>query len=79
VGTLTYVLDGKTTTRHSVELPWSETVHVPPRAGGHSFDLRTRHVNGTAGFAVYVDGHSMGGTSCSGTDCSGDSGGSIPD
>lgn len=79
VASITYVIDGKKTTERSVTLPWRKTVHVPPRVGGHTWDLETHHASGTSTDVVYVDGGAFGGGSCSGTDCDGGSSGSIPD
>lgn len=79
VASITYVIDGKKTTERSVELPWRKTVHVPPRVGGHTWDLKTHDARGTSTTVVYVDGNAYGGGSCSGTNCDGGSGGSISD
>jgi hypothetical protein len=79
VGAITYVIDGRTTTERSVTLPWRRTVQVPPRDGGHTWDLKTHQGNGTSTTVVYVDGSAFGGSSCSGTNCDGGSSGSISD
>jgi len=79
VASITYVIDGEKTTERSVTLPWRKTVHVPPRAGGHTWNLETHHARGTSTAVVYVDGGSFGGGSCSGTNCDGGSSGSIRD
>lgn len=79
VASITYVIDGEKATERSVTLPWRKTVHVPPRVGGHTWDLETHHARGTSTAVVYVDGGSFGGGSCSGTNCDGGSSGSIPD
>ncbi|GLY77319.1 hypothetical protein [Actinoallomurus iriomotensis] len=77
VASITYVIDGRKATERSVELPWRKTVQVPPRAGGHTWDLRTHHARGTSTAVVYVDGAAYGGGTCSGADCEGGSSGSI--
>ena len=79
VASITYVIDGEKTTERSVTLPWRKTVRVPPRAGGHTWDLKTHHGSGTSTTVVYVDGGAFGGSSCSGTNCDGGSSGSISD
>jgi hypothetical protein len=79
VTSVTYVIDGEKTTERSVTLPWRKTVQVPPRAGGHTWDLETHHASGTSTVVVFVDGRTFGGGSCSGTNCDGGSSGSIAD
>lgn len=74
---LTYSVDGKKTTLHSVDVPWKKTVHVPARAGVHTWKLVTKDGSGTFADAVYIDGESYGGSSCSGANCDGDEGGSF--
>ncbi|MGH3376911.1 MAG: hypothetical protein ACRDP6_19455 [Actinoallomurus sp.] len=46
VASITYVIDGEKATERSVTLPWRKTVHVPPRVGGHTWDLETHHARG---------------------------------
>ncbi|GAA4236407.1 hypothetical protein GCM10022254_45960 [Actinomadura meridiana] len=74
---LTYVVNGKETTKKAVKLPWRKTIHLLAKAGEDTWRLRTQ---GACESLVTVDGEQVGGGGyCDAASCLGDDSGVIGD
>ncbi|MEO3823324.1 serine/threonine-protein kinase [Actinomadura sp. B10D3] len=67
---LTYTVNGKSTTLKNVELPWRTAVDIPAAPGSAKWSIRYRHRPGDVGYRVVVDrimnGYGGGGGKTSG-------------
>jgi hypothetical protein len=79
LSSLTYVVNGKSTTERSPTLPWRKTIRLPAKEGKDTWQLKTRQGSGSSEVTVYVDGRSVVGGGCAGDGCSSDNSGSIGD
>ncbi|URN08770.1 serine/threonine protein kinase [Actinomadura madurae] len=67
---LTYTINGKSTTLKDVELPWRTAVDIPAAPGSAEWSIKYRHPRGEVGYRVVVDrimnGYGGGGGNTSG-------------